>query len=187
MHSFAFLATEQLNWSNWGGSAPLPRALQPVAAEGWENITHSFKPGSPNPASLTFRRATIPHLCICRHPVRFNQVTSTSVKKKKKACANRWLNAPQCEIHYILVTVKFVEAARVTAARIEKWAPRSEPNRLHSRSSGAFPNICTCARSIFKIATERLWCIKITEGEGVTLITTLQAPGRWNDSTAAYW
>ena len=35
----------------------------------------------------------------------------------------------------------FVEASSVAATQIEKWAPHSEPNRLHSSYSGAFPNI----------------------------------------------
>lgn len=54
-HTFAFLATEQLNWSNWGFSES-SKGTSTVAAEGWENITHSFKPASPKPASLTFRQ-----------------------------------------------------------------------------------------------------------------------------------
>lgn len=48
-HTFAFLATEQLNWSNWGFSGSSKGTLT-VAAEGQENITHSFKTASPKPA-----------------------------------------------------------------------------------------------------------------------------------------
>lgn len=44
--TLAFLTTEQLNWSNWGFSESSEGAPT-VAAEGRENITHSFKPASP--------------------------------------------------------------------------------------------------------------------------------------------
>lgn len=131
-HSFAFLATEQLNWSNWGFSAS-SKGTSTVAAEGWENISHSFKPASPpKPASLTFRQAQF-LICVLAG----TSSVEPSNKHKHKPRMNWWLNVPQCEIYYILVTVMFVDASSVAAAQIEKWAP----SRLHSCYSGAFPNI----------------------------------------------
>lgn len=66
-HAFAFLATAQLNWSNWGLSES-SKGTSTVAAEGWENITHSFKPASQPQACLSnlqANRPTVSHLCIC--------------------------------------------------------------------------------------------------------------------------
>lgn len=113
-HSFAFLATEQPNWSNWGFSAS-SKGTSTVAAEGWENITHSFKPASPKSASLTFRQAQF-LICV------FAGTSSVEPchKHKHKPRVNWWLNELHYEIRYILVTVKIVEAANVTAAQIKK-------------------------------------------------------------------
>lgn len=121
-HSFAFLATEQLNWSNWGFSA-FSKGTSTVAAERWEDISHSFKAASPMPSSLTFRQAQF-LICV--------SAGSSSVKlcyeHKHKPRVHWRLGVWQREIHYIAVIVMFVESASVTAARFEKWAPHSEPS-----------------------------------------------------------
>lgn len=100
-HSFAFLATEQLNWSNWGFSAS-SKGTSTVAAEGWENITHSFKPASPKPASLTFRKAQF-LICV------FASTGSVSpcYKHEDTPGVNQWLNGLPCEIIYYYIILYF--------------------------------------------------------------------------------
>lgn len=160
-HSFAFLATEQLNWSNWGFSA-FSKGTSKVAAEGWENITHSFKWAGLQLASLTSKlESAILHLCITSSVQLCYKCKNTH--ELITQCAPVW-NTLYCSDSHVCW------GCQCDSCTIWKWGPHTQPHWLHSYCSGDFPNICMHPHFSFESITDRLWCITIPDC-GITLIT----------------